>query len=463
VQKIINFLEAGKAVYMESAIIGTGDHALLRPYFGLGDNSIPNNLYSTIETLIADSTEIFTGYSLNYLYGSNADYGIDILDFNEGTSLIHSQDDAVRGGYYDSGIYRTIASSTFFGAMADGSNNNTKAQVMGQYLNFLIGESIPNIVASHDELDFGLTFPDILYTLELEISNLGWDTLNVSDVVISGAGFSYDGPTEFELDYLEQQILEIGFEMNETGQYIGELTIFSNDPDTPELVIQLSAECVLPPIIQCNPLSVEITITSNQIHEGIMILSNIGASDLNCELVVTDSSQYAGWLEIDQDSLSIQPNGSEEILLTFDPDGLENGQYSAEIVIYHNDPTQDELIIPITMTLNLTDADDDLVSTSNKLLGNYPNPFNPSTTISFTLNTDNIDDTKIEIYNLKGQKVKTLSVIMSPSTQLRTGLVEGSATWNGTDDNNHPVSSGIYFDKLKTGDFEQTKKMILMK
>jgi hypothetical protein len=444
VQKIINFLNAGKAVYLESAIIGTGDHALLRPYFGLGENSIPNNLYSEIETLIADSTETFTGYSLNYLYGSNADYGIDILDFNEGTPLMHSQDDAVRSGYYDSGSYRTIASSTFFGAMADGSNENTKAQVMGQYLNFLIGDPIPNIIVSHDELDFGITFPDYPYSLELEISNFGLDTLNVTDVVISGEGFNYFGSTEFTVIPSEQQVLEISFETYEIGQYLGELAITSNDPDTPELVVQLSAECVLPPIIQCNPLSVEITITSNQIHEGIMILSNIGAYDLNCELVVTDSSQYAGWLEIDQDSLFIQPNGYEEILLTFDPDGLENGQYSAEIVIYHNDPTQDELIIPVIMTLNYTNVYDELLSANNKLIGNYPNPFNPSTTISFTLNTDNIDDAKIEIYNLKGQKVKTLSVILSG--------VEGSATWDGTDNNNQPASSGIYFYKLKSGD-----------
>ena len=71
----------------------------MRPYFGLGDNSIPNIVYSEIESLTADSTGTFPGYSLNYLYGSNADYGIDILDFVESTPLMHSQDDAVRGVY----------------------------------------------------------------------------------------------------------------------------------------------------------------------------------------------------------------------------------------------------------------------------------------------------------------------------------------------------------------------------
>ena len=41
--------------------MGTGDHAVLHPYFGLDEQSIPDSLYSEIETIIADSTEIFSG------------------------------------------------------------------------------------------------------------------------------------------------------------------------------------------------------------------------------------------------------------------------------------------------------------------------------------------------------------------------------------------------------------------
>ncbi len=63
----------------------------------------------------------------------------------------------------------------------------------------------------------------------------------------------------------------------------------------------------------------------------------------------------------------------------------------------------------------------------------------------------------IEIYNLKGQKIKTFHVILSG--------VEGqtSVVWNGTDENNQPVSSGIYFYKFKAGKFEETRKMLLLK
>ncbi|MCF7794356.1 MAG: agmatine deiminase family protein [Candidatus Cloacimonetes bacterium] len=86
----------------------------------------------------------------------------------------------------------------------------------------------------------------------------------------------------------------------------------------------------------------------------------------------------------------------------------------------------------------------------------FPNPFNPSTTIEFSLTTEIMENTELEIYNLRGQKVKTLSV--SPSQSLKASIL-----WNGTDDNNQPVSSGVYFVKLQAGDFSVTKKCLLMK
>lgn len=96
-------------------------------------------------------------------------------------------------------------------------------------------------------------------------------------------------------------------------------------------------------------------------------------------------------------------------------------------------------------------------------LTNYPNPFNPSTTISFSLTTEITEDTELVIYNLKGQKVRTLDCCNSFAANARDSRSTYSVIWNGTDDNNQPVSSGIYLYKLKTGSFEKTNKMVLMK
>ena len=87
---------------------------------------------------------------------------------------------------------------------------------------------------------------------------------------------------------------------------------------------------------------------------------------------------------------------------------------------------------------------------------NYPNPFNPTTTISFSIPKES--KIEIAIYNLKGQKVKQL---VSDIRQLPEG--EHSVVWDGRDEDNLPVGSGIYFYKLKAGDFQKVRKMILMK
>ncbi len=89
-----------------------------------------------------------------------------------------------------------------------------------------------------------------------------------------------------------------------------------------------------------------------------------------------------------------------------------------------------------------------------RLEDNYPNPFNPETTISFNL--DRAEYVSLEIYNIIGQKVKTL--VNGPRNAGNHSVV-----WRGTNDDNHPVSSGIYLYKLKSGKYSSTKKMILLK
>jgi parallel beta-helix repeat protein/predicted outer membrane repeat protein len=105
-----------------------------------------------------------------------------------------------------------------------------------------------------------------------------------------------------------------------------------------------------------------------------------------------------------------------------------------------------------------------IVQTIDFLHQNYPNPFNPTTTISFSLTAKDAKSAKLEIYNLKGQKVKDLSPSLCHAEPVEVrGESRYSVIWNGTDDCNKSVSSGVYFYKLKTANSEKTKKMILMK
>lgn len=103
---------------------------------------------------------------------------------------------------------------------------------------------------------------------------------------------------------------------------------------------------------------------------------------------------------------------------------------------------------------NITSNNSDVSLATFELLGNYPNPFNPETTISYTLRE--VGHVTIDIFNVKGQKVKSL--VNENKNQGKHTLV-----WNGRDDKDRSLASGIYLYKMKNGKFSSTKKMILMK
>ena len=104
---------------------------------------------------------------------------------------------------------------------------------------------------------------------------------------------------------------------------------------------------------------------------------------------------------------------------------------------------------------NIQSIEEEIINQSNYIF-NYPNPFNPSTTIQF--NTENTEDAEIIIYNIKGQKVKTFPINSSTHAPIN------SVVWNGTDNNNKSVSSGIYLYKLQVNDKTlATRKCILLK
>ena len=84
----------------------------------------------------------------------------------------------------------------------------------------------------------------------------------------------------------------------------------------------------------------------------------------------------------------------------------------------------------------------------------YPNPFNPSTTITYSIPKDGL--VRIGIYNIKGQKVMELC---------KSEMLRGhhKVLWDGKDANQRNVSSGIYFVKLQASGFSSTRKIMLMK
>ena len=128
-----------------------------------------------------------------------------------------------------------------------------------------------------------------------------------------------------------------------------------------------------------------------------------------------------------------------------------NQTYTAGVQAIYDDGESD--IVTIEFTYMGTNAGNNIIA-KTELAGNYPNPFNPETNIAYSVKeTGNVT---LEIYNLRGQLVKTLVNDVNESG-------DHIVTWNGTDYTNKKVSSGVYFYKMKADKYVSTKKMILMK
>ncbi len=103
--------------------------------------------------------------------------------------------------------------------------------------------------------------------------------------------------------------------------------------------------------------------------------------------------------------------------------------------------------------VNITKKEIEIVKAFS-LLRNYPNPFNPNTTIEYVLAKRTT--VSINIYDIQGRFVKNIE---------NGEKVAGSHSiiWNGNDENGNLVSSGVYFYHLKTDFYEETKQMLLLK
>lgn len=119
-----------------------------------------------------------------------------------------------------------------------------------------------------------------------------------------------------------------------------------------------------------------------------------------------------------------------------------------------------EVVIPdgdVTYTAHYADptaVDDPPERLVNALIQNHPNPFNPSTTIRFSL--ERAGHARLVIYDTAGRPVRTL-------VDRRMDAGAQAVPWDGRDDDDHEVASGVLYYRLEAGEFVQTKKMVLLR
>ena len=151
-------------------------------------------------------------------------------------------------------------------------------------------------------------------------------------------------------------------------------------------------------------------------------------NDGDCELIF-GTSQGLNVLDINESS------GNQYSWSAYRGNSMRNGYFNIEL----SEMSSDRFNIPLLYSLE----------------NNFPNPFNPTTRIDYSIPINS--DIKLTIYDLLGNKVKTLIDNKYQSAGFKT------IKWNGTNEFGAKTSSGVYFYALKAGNFYQTKKMILIK
>jgi hypothetical protein len=136
----------------------------------------------------------------------------------------------------------------------------------------------------------------------------------------------------------------------------------------------------------------------------------------------------------------------------FDTDELETGDdYVAGVVAVYN--LGESEMATYDFTYNPVNADDPIIA-ATELGRNYPNPFNPATTIAFSLKK--AGQVTINIYDIRGSLVRTLL----------KGYLEAahhSVVWEGTDNQGRRVSSGVYLYRMTTQEYQEVRKMTMIK
>jgi FlgD Ig-like domain/FG-GAP repeat len=208
------------------------------------------------------------------------------------------------------------------------------------------------------------------------------------------------------------------------------------------------------------------TMTSGRINadlaEDLLIkheADNLIPGDRRSVVVAYGSASLPDTVFLDSDStltriLAEQPGdylGLGLVVSDLDGDGLGEicigapwtdalGRYSAgKVHIFYGCPTVSHVTpgVPVVSRLHI-----------------YPNPFNPETTVEFSLATS--VDVQLTIFDVRGAVVRSLT---------RGRFAEGThiVSWDGRDDRDRPVASGVYFCRLVVGSFTDTKKMTVLK
>ncbi|MFC1483776.1 M6 family metalloprotease domain-containing protein [Candidatus Neomarinimicrobiota bacterium] len=147
----------------------------------------------------------------------------------------------------------------------------------------LDAEGVPNIAVEPDTLDFGTVYANWPTILQLAVINKGSDLLDIAGITPDNAAYLVD-PASFQLLPRESRLVEIALLADGAGAYDAILTVASNDPDEPEVLVTLTGEAIEPPVMAVDPGEFSATLEPGDSTEFDIEIRNQGGTELNVQL-----------------------------------------------------------------------------------------------------------------------------------------------------------------------------------
>lgn len=330
---------------------------------------------------------------------------------------------------------------------------------------FLTGTGIlfqqPQIAVAPAAVDFGEVAVGDTAVKMVMVKNLGNTTLTLSEVsVYPFCEFTIDSvETPLLLTPLDSFQVVVNFVPASAGEKNAALRLVSSDPQSDTLEVRLTAQAFLPALIaSTDTLDFEQVFLDSATARPVFLFNrnDHGLRVLDIEVLGEHASEFRALNE--DTAFVIAAQDSKEIIVEFTP--RSTGKKNAQLRILSSVVNFDSVIIVLTGEALappiLGTEEDKLARLPDRtvLFPNYPNPFNAETTIEYALPRP--AQVRLIIYNLLGQPIRTL-IDNAESAGFK------KARWDGRDQNQREVGSGIYYVKLEVDKKFFVHKIVLLK
>jgi hypothetical protein len=321
---------------------------------------------------------------------------------------------------------------------------DTRWNWTGSIAGIMIFEATPK------SLDFGTVAKNGSKTDTIIVTSGGSSPLVIDSVVSSAAEFAVT-PSKTTINGGSSEKFVVTYHPTIPGAKSGKIVFYHNGISKKD-TITVTGDVVAAATFNASATTLNFgTVNTNATKKDSIVVTNHGTVDLTITAVTSSNAVFT----VTPTTATIGVEASQNFYITFAP--TTNGTQNGKIAFAHNALTQDTITVTgngnIVSVGNLENA----VPKEYQLHANYPNPFNPSTTIQYDLPKQSI--VTLKVFSILGQEVATLV----------DGVKEAGyqqVVWNAQ---NNKAASGVYLFRIfaqptgKGEAFTQVKKMLLLK